>query len=322
MKYGRIIASLLLASTLSTAYASNNAQKVTVSKVNSDYAKTKYPVVFVHGMAGFIRVGDVLGLDYWYQILPDLARNGANTWATRVSPFNSTEVRGEQLAQQVEEILAITGSQKVNLIGHSHGGPTSRYVAGIMPTQVASVTAVGSPQKGSPVANVILSIEGTPLQGPLVSVVNLFSKAIVWAQGLNPKELPHDALAGGKSLTIEGSAQFNSKFPMGVGTTACGEGAYQEKGIQFYSFTGNTAVTNLLDLDSALLGTSLLINAGRDNDGLVSRCSAKFGKTIRDDYRWNHLDEVNQILGLRAIFSPDPVQVYREHTNRLKLQGL
>jgi triacylglycerol lipase len=189
------------------------------------------------------------------------------------------------LAQQVEEILAITGSQKVNLIGHSHGGPTSRYVAGIMPTQVASVTAVGSPQKGSPVANVILSIEGTPLQGPLVSVVNLFSKAIVWAQ-------------------------------------ACGEGAYQEKGIQFYSFTGNTAVTNLLDLDSALLGTSLLINAGRDNDGLVSRCSAKFGKTIRDDYRWNHLDEVNQILGLRAIFSPDPVQVYREHTNRLKLQGL
>ena len=137
---------------------------------------------------------------------------------------------------------------------------------------------LGSPQKGSPVANLVLSVEGTPIQGPLVSIVNLFSKAIVWAQGLNPNELPHDALAGGKSLTIEGSALFNSKFPMGVGNTTCGEGAYQEKGIQFYSFTGNTAVTNLLDLDSALLGTSLLINAGRDNDGLVSRCSAKFGK--------------------------------------------
>ncbi|MDN5433231.1 MAG: triacylglycerol lipase, partial [Acinetobacter sp.] len=72
MKYGRIIASLLLTSTLTTAHASN-AQQVTVSKVNSEYAKTKYPVVFVHGMAGFIRVGDVLGLDYWDQILPDLA---------------------------------------------------------------------------------------------------------------------------------------------------------------------------------------------------------------------------------------------------------
>lgn len=322
MKYGRLIAGLLLAGTLSTTYASNNVQQVTTSKVSSDYAKTKYPVVFVHGMAGFIRAGDILGLDYWYQILPDLARNGANTWATRVSPFNSTEVRGEQLAQQVEEILAITGSTKVNLIGHSHGGPTSRYVAGVMPAQVASVTAIGSPQKGSPVADIILGAEDTIFEGPLVAVANLFSKAIVWAQGLNPKELPHDALAGGKSLTIQGSALFNRKFPMGVGTAACNEGAYQEKGIEFYSFTGNTAVTNLLDLDSALLGTSLLIDGGRDNDGLVSRCSAKFGKTIRDNYRWNHLDEVNQILGLRAIFAPDPVQVYREHANRLKLQGL
>ncbi|WP_419819681.1 hypothetical protein [Acinetobacter sp.] len=44
MKYGRIIASLLLTSTLTTAHASN-AQQVTVSKVNSEYAKTKYPVV-------------------------------------------------------------------------------------------------------------------------------------------------------------------------------------------------------------------------------------------------------------------------------------
>lgn len=36
-------------------------------------------------MSGFIRVGtDPIGLDYWYQILPNLARNGANVWATRV----------------------------------------------------------------------------------------------------------------------------------------------------------------------------------------------------------------------------------------------
>ena len=34
--------------------------------------------------------------------------------------MNSTEIRGEQTLQQVEEILAITGKAKVNLIGHSH----------------------------------------------------------------------------------------------------------------------------------------------------------------------------------------------------------
>ncbi|MEL1599230.1 triacylglycerol lipase, partial [Acinetobacter baumannii] len=53
-----------------------------------------------------------------------------------------------------------------------------------------------------------------------------------------------------------------------------------------------------------------------------SRCSAKFGKTIRDDYNWNHLDEVNQVMGIRSIFAADPVSVYRQHANRLKIQGL
>ena len=96
----------------------------------------------------------------------------------------------------------------------------------------------------------------------------------------------------------------------------------KEKGILNYSFTGVGTVTNLLDPDGALKVTSLLINGGKENDGLVSRCSAKFGKTIRDDYNWNHLDEVNQVLGLKSLFAPDPVDVYRQHANRLKLQGL
>ena len=255
-------------------------------------------------------------------ILPDLARNGGNVWATRVSPFNSTEVRGEQLVQQVEEILALTGSSKVNLIGHSHGGPTIRYVAGVIPDKVASLTSVAGPNKGSPVADLILKAEGTVVEAPLVGAVNVLSKFITLAQGLDPSSFPHDAFASGKSLTVAGSALYNAKFPLGMPTTACGEGAYQQNGIRFYSFTGTGTVTNLLDPDSSLKLTSLLIDGGKDNDGLVPRCSAKFGKTIRDDYNWNHLDEVNQVLGLKSIFAADPVSVYRQHANRLKLEGL
>ncbi|MCK8639862.1 hypothetical protein M1L59_03965 [Acinetobacter schindleri] len=58
------------------------------------------------------------------------------------------------------------------------------------------------------------------------------------------------------------------------------------------------------------------------NEGIVSVCSAKFGKTIRDDYPWNHLDEINLMFGIKGTFAPDPVSVYRQHANRLKLQGL
>ncbi|ACC58669.1 lactonizing lipase [Acinetobacter baumannii UH7807] len=315
-------AAILSGLSVSATHATN-AEQVKSSFVYSTYAQTKYPLVFNHGMAGFNRVGtDTLGLDYWYQILPDLARNGGNVWATRVSPFNSTEVRGEQLAQQVEEIIAITGKPKVNLIGHSHGGPTIRYVAGIMPEKVASLTTIGAPHKGSPMADVILNVEGTPLSG-LATLVNWFSAAITWAGGLDPNSYPHDSLAGAHSLSTQGSAQFNSQFPMGVPTTSCGEGAYQEKGIYMYSFSGNKALTNPLDpFDIALTGSSLVVDPFGDNDGLVSRCSAKFGKTIRDDYNWNHLDEVNQVMGIRSIFAADPVSVYRQHANRLKLQGL
>lgn len=321
MKYGLLLAGLVTSTLLGTAQASNTSQ--VTAKAVSTYAKTKYPIVFSHGMAGFITVGtDQFGLDYWYQILPDLARNGANVWATRVSPFNSSEIRGEQLVQQVEEILALTGAEKVNLIGHSHGGPTIRYVGGALPDKVASMTSVGAPHKGSPVADLILSAEDTAIEGPLVGVINFVSKAITWAQGLDPQSFPHDSLAGGTSLTLAGSAQFNAKFPIGMPSTACGEGKLLDQGIYNYSFTGVGTVTNLLDPDGALKVTSLLIDGGKENDGLVSRCSAKFGKTIRDNYNWNHLDEVNQVLGLKSLFAPDPVDVYRQHANRLKQQGL
>lgn len=326
MKYGVLTAGLLMAATCFTAHASTQASEVT-AKASSQYAKTKYPIVFSHGMAGFIQVGtDQFGLDYWYQILPDLARNGANVWATRVSPFNSSEIRGEQLLEQVKEIAAITGADKVNLIGHSHGGPTIRYVAGSEPKLVASLTTVGAPHKGSPVADLILKAEGTAIEAPLLGTINLVSKAITWAQGLDPNSFPHDSLAGGSSLTLAGSAKFNQKYPIGMPSTACGEGAYSWKHadgqIYNYSFTGVGQVTNLLDPDSALKVTALLIDGGKENDGLVSRCSAKFGKTIRDNYNWNHLDEVNMVLGLKNLFAPDPVDVYRQHANRLKLQGL
>ena len=72
--------------------------------------------------------------------------------------------------------------------------------------------------------------------------------------------------------------------------------------------------------DSVTAVVGLVINGA--NDSLVSTCSAKFGKTIRDDYAWNHIDEINQFLGPRVLLSQDPVQIYREHANRLKLQGL
>ena len=58
------------------------------------------------------------------------------------------------------------------------------------------------------------------------------------------------------------------------------------------------------------------------NDGLVGECSSHFGKVIRDDYPHNHADAINHTFGVRGLFTPDPVEVYREHANRLKVAGV
>jgi triacylglycerol lipase len=317
-----LISSLALGLSCSAVYAGNTSQ-IKSNFVISNYAKTNYPLVFAHGMGGWIRAGtDELGVDYWYQILPDLARNGANVWATRVSPFNSSEVRGEQLLQQVDEIIAITGKPKVNLLGHSHGGHSIAYVTNVAPHKVASATAIASPLKGSKTADFILQVENTKLETPVVDVINFGSKMLIWAQGIHGNSFPHDALNAGKSLSVAGSTAFQTRYPLGMPSTACGDGPSQQQGIYFYSFTGTGTVTNSLDPDSLLGVTAKITDIRGDNDGLVSRCSTKFGKTIRDNYNWNHLDAINQFFGLTHILAPDPVSIYRQHANRLKLQGL
>lgn len=286
---------------------------------SSGYTQTKYPVVLTHGMLGF---DSILGVDYWYGIPSALRQDGATVYVTEVSQLNTSEARGEELLQQVEEIVAISGKAKVNLIGHSHGGPTIRYVAAVRPDLVASVTSVGSPHKGSATADFIRQVPpGSAGEALLAGIVNGLGALINFLSG-SDSELEQNALGSLESLNSQGAAAFNDSFPQGVPTSACGEGAYQVNGVRYYSWSGTSPLTNALDVSDLLLGASSLPFNGEANDGLVGRCSSHLGKVIRDDYRMNHLDEVNQTLGLTSLFETDPVSVYRQHANRLKNDGL
>lgn len=325
MKNFFIAVSLTCVASMS-AQAAIQPQKVQSSFVSSSYAKTKYPIVFAHGLMGFITLApNTFALDYWYQILPDLARNGGNVWAASMSPFNTSEVRGEQFVQQLEEIMAITGSDKVNLVGHSHGGHAVRYASGVMPEHVASILSVAGANTGTVAASDVLKLANASGTSSLLNtLINTFGKVLIWAQNLNQKDYPHYAYGAGESTSVEGTAKFNVKFPLGMPAQKCGEGPAQEKGIMLYSMTGNKSLTSVLDpadYITKLLDTVSVHREGK-NDGIVSVCSSKFGKTLRDDYAWTHIDEVNHLLGIKGLFSQDPVAVYRQHANRLKLQGL
>src|SRR5262245_2467935 len=84
---------------------------------NCTEAKTKYPIVLAHGLFGFDELFGVV--EYWYGIPGELRERGAKVYVTTVAQAGSSEVRGEQLLEQVETIVAISGKPKVNLIGHS-----------------------------------------------------------------------------------------------------------------------------------------------------------------------------------------------------------
>ena len=309
--FGRLLRGLAFASAALTLLPLQNAH------AQSTYAQTRYPIVLVHGLFGF---DSALGVDYFYGIPGALRQDGAKVYVAQVSAANSTEVRGEQLLAQVKNILAVTGASKVNLVGHSQGSPTSRYVSGVAPHLVASVTSVGGVNRGSRVADIVRgvapagSVSETLANSTALALTSLIN---VLSGGTSLQQLPTAAL---DSLSTAGSAKFNQRFPAGVPTSGCGNGAELVNGVRYYSWTGTKPMTNVLDVSDGLLGVLGLV-FGEANDGLVSACSTRLGKHL-GDYRQNHLDEVNQVLGLRDWFSTDPVTLYRQHANRLKVAGL
>jgi triacylglycerol lipase len=282
------------------------------------YTKTKYPIVLEHGLAGFDELFGVY--EYWFGIRGALEDGGARVFTTTVSQLNSTEARGEQLIDQIETITALTGKPKVNLIGHSHGGLDIRYVAAVRPDLVASVSSVATPHKGAALADYLrANVQGGSFTE---TVLAFFANSLGTVIGLLTGHTnQQDAIAALDSLTTAGLATFNAQYPQGVPTTACGTGAATANGIKYYSWSGTGLLTNVLDASDGPLALSALVYP-ESNDGLVGRCSSHLGTVIRDNYFQNHLDEVNQILGLVSIFESSPPSIFRAHANRLKNAGL
>jgi triacylglycerol lipase len=301
--------------------------------------KTQYPVVLVHGLVGF----DTILVDYFYGVKHTLSSVGADKVYTPVlSAVNNSEVRGEQLLGYLEDLQAITGAAKFNLIGHSQGGIDSRYVAAVRPDLVASVTSVGSPHFGSDTADFI---KDSPLEGLTMRIGDAIGAFISILGG--DASLQQSAVGALESLNSEGAAAFNAKFPEGLRQTSCqttplvnqgpwywpnwvydysvNDGEHQVNGVNYYSWGGTynfVTNSNLLDPGDVLMGVTTLTFGFEANDGVVGRCSTHLGQVIRDDFTMNHIDEVNHVFGLGGLFTTDPLALYREHARRLKNAGL
>ncbi|RRS01101.1 triacylglycerol lipase [Aquabacterium soli] len=274
---------------------------------DKSYASTRHPIVLVHGLMGW---DTILGLDYWYQIPAALRQSGAVVLVAKVSAVNDNNVRGEQLLKQLREWAAAKGYKKFNLVGHSLGGPTARYVAGVAPDLVASVTSVQSPHvvDGANPDSIVKLLASNP------GVFSSAGKLIDWLSGSG--SLPQDPAA--LQVWSSNTAAFNEMWPAGKPTASCGQGnELASNGVRYYSIAGNVAKTNTWDPSDLLFS-----EAGVPSDGLVPVCAAHWGRVLRDDYPWNHFDGVNQFFGLVGKGAPDPVTFYVQQANRLKSLGL
>lgn len=290
---------------------------------------TRYPIVLVPGLLGFV---NLVIYPYWYGIVPALRRGGATVIPVMVSAMNSSEIRGEQLLVRIEEILRETGAAKVNLIGHSQGALTIRYAAAKRPDLVASVTSVAGPNHGSELADFIESrFPRHTARGRLLNTALLL---VGWTMhrldtGYRGTRLPTDLDAAHHSLTTQGVATFNEKFPQGLPASWGGQGQELVNGVRYYSWSGTLQKgrtnrgLNLFDgtnITCRIFARTFTKERGQ-SDGMVGRFSSHLGMVIGDDYPLDHFDIVNQSLGLVGK-GANPVGLFLEHAERLKAAGL
>lgn len=290
------------------------------------------PIVLAHGFAS--------DSDGFFGIPSALNQVGANNLTlTDVSSFENSFARGEELLQQIETFLAVTGQRKVNIIGHSQGGIDARYVAAIRPDLVASVTSLASPHRGSNVADVVAAAT-FPFTGAVSDLID----ALLTIGG--DDDASTSSIGSLESLTSAGAGRFNRIFPQALRTSRCrtaplvnigsffsprfvrnysvNNGRTSVNGVRYFSMAGTTTIlnNNIFDPIDLALGVTAATFLFERNDAVVGRCSTHLGEVIRDDFVLNHTDFTNATNGLRGLGTNDPLALYKQHARRLKSRGL
>lgn len=157
-------------------------------------ARTTYPVVFAHGMAGFDNIAgyDYRGDDYGTFVgdpcdeflevtCNSYIDSNQKAFVGQVQPFHNSEVRGYDLANDIEGFMTTVGATKVNLIGHSQGGLDSRKAAVELRNRrgapvVRVMISISSPHRGSPVAKYILDL-GPDITSVVAALASIYPRA-------------------------------------------------------------------------------------------------------------------------------------------------
>lgn len=263
-----------------------------------------YPVVLAHGFFGFEDFAGLGFINYFYGIVDHLAAQGeVDVFTPSVDPFNDSTTRGLQLLEEVEAIVADTGYEKVNLIGHSQGGLDARVVAHLRPDLVASVTTISSPHHGTEVADIVLGIVPSSRVQALVDELVEIVGGPLWG------DIDEDTsiAASLQQMSSPGMAAFNAEYPNApgvlyfsiagrsdrhLGTQEC-QSPDTPEFLAAYA-TGRDPIDPLMMVSESMVQGSS--NYPIANDGLVNVPKAKWG-TFLGCIPADHFDEIGHLFG-------------------------
>ncbi len=244
--------------------------------------RLRHPVVLAHGVLGFDKIA--IGgrdLSYFRGVTRHLMSVGAEVHRPRVPSSASIAVRAGEFKRLIDMIPA----KKVNVIAHSMGGLDVRYAISKLglADRVATLTTVGTPHLGTPVADF-----GTKL-GDLLKLRALIGR-IVDIDGF------HD-------LTTHRMAAFNRDVP-------------NSPQVVYGSVVGRIERAKATPL--LWITHKYLTERAGANDGMVPATSQSWGEVLKE-IEADHWAQIGWSSGGGADF--DPLALYEELLRELRGRG-
>lgn len=231
-----------------------------------------YPILLVHGM-GF-RDGKLF--NYWGRIPKMLKKLGYTVYYGGQDSNGTTATNGEVIARRIEEIVAETGCEKLNIIAHSKGGMDARYAISTlgMGKYVATLTTLMTPHHGSLTVDKLLQL-------PDFMVRFVAKCSDIWLRVWGDKY--PDAYSVFHSFTTAEAERFNEQNP-------------DYEGVRYRSYA--FAMKNPFSDIFMWLPNLVVARFEGENDGLLASRAVMWGEFMGtrygvDNRGISHCDEVD-----------------------------
>jgi triacylglycerol lipase len=245
-------------------------------------------IVLAHGIFGFGATFLLSAFaNYFNGVRKHLEKHHHTVIAPTVSLVGSVAERSEELAAQIEQQLPDV--EEIHIIAHSMGGLDARFALAShdeLARRVKTLVMIGTPNRGSPVADAIANRTNPAFQPLLQSIPDFLRTALEQNTGAL-----HD-------LTTAAATTFDEKHR-------------DRKNVRYIEVAGNAALASS-ELLLFRLSEAIGKLSGETNDGVVTRSSALLdGDEHLDDWPVDHAGEIGWTFPFLSAefplpFSPPP----------------